>query len=342
MAAIRELVGPEHRHTIAFNRGGLESHGTLTSWLPPGFVGAFTKHTNRGEERRRHCYLLADRRCVWPAGTARPSALRLPPDRPPRSPTPPIRSTSSPPREDDAAVVTHAVLPRWRQENFFRYLRVHYASTPSTATPRWPTASSGQFPTRPGSRWPASCRMPRRLADIGDDLPERLRPSWSPFTPRPWPTSRGSRQPPVAFPPGFLWASCTPMPLSNHGGRKRIHDAIRMAAYDAETALARLLAPHYDGSRTRRAVCCARHCAAHLQVEATNSTCASTRCRLPDPGHRCSLRRAEHDRQRLHGTAFTSATASRSRSTSGIMGGRSGAQSTRSSSSCLPDRCQDL
>lgn len=33
--------------------------------------------------------------------------------------------------------------------------------------------------------------------------------------------------------------------MVHHGERKRIHDAIRMATYNAETALARLLAPHY-------------------------------------------------------------------------------------------------
>jgi len=36
-----------------------------------------------------------------------------------------------------------------------------------------------------------------------------------------------------------------PDAVVHHGERKRIHDAVRMATYKAETALARLLGPHY-------------------------------------------------------------------------------------------------
>jgi hypothetical protein len=38
----------------------------------------------------------------------------------------------------------------------------------------------------------------------------------------------------------------TPAAARLNDNTKRIHDAIRMATYNAETALARLLAPHYN------------------------------------------------------------------------------------------------
>ncbi len=63
--------------------------------------------------------------------------------------------------------------------------------------------------------------------------------------------------------------------------RKRLHDAIRMATYNATTALCRLHAPPTTAEpRTRAGRCCSRRCAHRptSRSSATSSTCASTRC----------------------------------------------------------------
>jgi hypothetical protein len=66
------------------------------------------------------------------------------------------------------------------------------------------------------------------------------------------------------------------------GERKRLHDAIRMATYNAETALARLLAPlRPRRGRSPQPAREALRSPADLHIVATSSTSASTRFPLP-------------------------------------------------------------
>jgi len=257
--SVRGLVGPDRRPTIAFDRGG---------WSPKAFAGltalgfdiltyrkqplgpearrAFTEHTHTDEAGRAHRYLLADRRVriAYRDGPRRRffacrQVTRLDPETGHQTH---IVTT----RTGAAAVVAHAMFSRWRQENFFRYLRAHYGldALDSYATVADDLERSVPNPAKkPAGARAAEAR--RRLADIEDDLPEHL------------PTElAAAHADAVAYVEGLTAdarAIAARVPLGelhpdavlHHGERKRIHDAVRMATYNAETVLARLLTPHY-------------------------------------------------------------------------------------------------
>lgn len=258
-ATIRDLVGPDRRPTIAFDRGGwsprafaeLNTAGfdILTyrkQPLTPEPRCAFAKHAHTDEAGRPHHYWLADRRVrlAYNDGSRKRffacrQVTRLDPDTGHQTH---IVTT----RSDAVAVVAHTMFSRWRQENFFRYLRAHYGldALDSYATVADDLARSVPNPAkRPAAARASEAR--RRLAEIEDDLPERLPAELA-----------GAHTEAVAHVDGLSAAARgipTRVPLGelhpdavvHHGERKRIHDAIRMATYNAETALARLLTPHY-------------------------------------------------------------------------------------------------
>lgn len=258
-ATIRDLVGPDRRPTIAFDRGG---------WSPKAFAElnaagfdiltyrkqpltaeprrAFTEHTHTDEAGRSHHYLLADRRVrlAYKDGSRRRffacrQITRLDPDTGHQTH---IVTT----RTDAVAVVAHAMFSRWRQENFFRYLRAHYGldALDSYATVADDLERSVPNPAkRPASARAGEAR--RRLAEIEDDLPERLptelAAAFTDAVAHVEGLNAAARNIPARVPLGELH----PDAVVHHGERKRIHDAVRMATYNAETALARLLWPHY-------------------------------------------------------------------------------------------------
>ena len=141
---------------------------------------------------------------------------------------------------------------RWRQENFFRYMRAHFGldaldsyatadedperlvanpartkadkelaaarrSLAAAETKQGPAAFSGRSP---------DAALRRAFADAQAEV-ERL--------------ARSAAAVPVKVP----LAEARPEMVRLANERKRIMDAIRMATYNAESALARLLAPHY-------------------------------------------------------------------------------------------------
>ena len=256
---IRDLVGPDRRPTIAFDRGG---------WSPKAFAelgaagfdiltyrkqplaaeprSAFSEHTHKDEAGRVHHYWLADRRVrlAYKDGARRRffacrQVTRLDPDTGHQTQ---IVTT----RTDAVAVVAHAMFSRWRQENFFRYLRAHYGldALDSYATVADDLERSVPNPAkRPASARAGEAR--RRLAEIEDDLPERLpaelAAAHTEAVAHVESLNAAARGVPARVPLGELH----PDAVVHHGERKRIHDAVRMATYNAETALARLLAPHY-------------------------------------------------------------------------------------------------
>lgn len=258
-AAVRGLVGPERRPTIAFDRGG---------WSPKAFAElvaagfdictyrkqpvtaeprrAFATHAHTDEAGRLHRYVLADRRVrvTYKDGTRRRyfscrQLTRLDPDSKHQTH---IITT----RTDSAAVVAHAMFSRWRQENFFRYMRAHYdldALDSYATVPDDPDRSVPNPAKKPAGEAAADAR--RRLADIEHDLPERLPAGLAAAHADAVAHVKGltteARSVPARVPLGQLH----PDAVVHHGERKRIHDAIRMATYNAETALARLLTPHY-------------------------------------------------------------------------------------------------
>jgi transposase len=258
-AAIRDLVGPERRPTISFDRGGW-SPKTFAALAGGGFDvltyrkgpvaveprRAFAAHTHTDETGREHRYLLADRRVRigYRDGTRRRffacrQITRLDPDTGHQTH---IVTT----RRDAAGLVAHARFSRWRQENFFRYLRAHYSLD---ALDSYATVADDLHRTVPNpAKKPASARAGdarRRLADVEAGLPQHLSAELAAAHADAVAYVAGLGADARAVPARVPLGELHPDAALHHGERKRIHDAIRMATYNAETALARLLAPHY-------------------------------------------------------------------------------------------------
>ena len=258
-AAIRGLVGPDRRPTIAFDRGGwsprafaeLDAAGfDILTYRKQPFNAeprrAFAERSHTDEVGRAHRYLLADRRVriAYRDGSrqrvfACRQITRLDADTGHQTH---IVTT----RTDAAAVVAHAMFSRWRQENLFRYLRAHYGLD---ALDSYATVADDLERAVPNpAKKPAGARAAearRRLGDIEDGLPERLpaelATAHADAVAYVEGLSAAARAVPARVPLGELH----PDAVVHHGERKRVHDAIRMATYNAESALARLLAPHY-------------------------------------------------------------------------------------------------
>lgn len=150
---------------------------------------------------------------------------------------------------------------RWREENFFRYMRAHFGldalDSYATATEHperlvanpirratdkelaaarrsLQVAKTAQGKAASGGR-PADSELRRAFRDAQAEV-DRL------------------AQAAKAVPAKVPLAEARPEMVRLASERKRIMDAIRMATYNAESALARLLAPHYaradDEART--------------------------------------------------------------------------------------------
>ncbi|MEW6296075.1 MAG: putative transposase [Candidatus Diapherotrites archaeon] len=258
-AAVRDLVGPDRRPTIAFDRGG---------WSPKAFAEmaaagfdvltyrkqpftaearrAFAEHTHTDEAGKEHHYLLADRRVriAYRDGSRKRlfacrQITRL-------DPATGHQTHVVTTRTDAAAVVAHAMFSRWRQENFFRYLRAHYGldALDSYATVADDLDRSVPNPAKkPVGARAAEAR--RRLADIEDGLPGRLPAELAAAHAEAVAYVEGLTADARAVPARVPLGELHPDAVVHHGERKRIHDAVRMATYNAESALGRLLAPHY-------------------------------------------------------------------------------------------------
>ncbi|MGQ0617525.1 MAG: putative transposase, partial [Acidimicrobiia bacterium] len=258
-ATLRDLVGPDRRPTIAFDRGGW-SPVTFASLVAAGFDvatyrkgpikpeprRAFAEHAHTDEAGRPHRYLLADRavRIAYRDGPRRRyfacrQLTRLDPDSGHQTH---IVTT----RGDAAAVVAHAMFSRWRQENFFRYMRAHYGldALDSYATVADDLERSVPNPAKkPASSAARDAR--RRLDEAEDGLPDRLLPELATAHAQAVAYVEGLTATAAAVPARVPLGDLHPDAVVHHGERKRIHDAVRMATYNAEAALARLLAPHY-------------------------------------------------------------------------------------------------
>jgi integrase len=206
---------------------------------------AFTTHVHVDEAGREHRYLLADRRVriPWREGRRRYFACRQLTRLDPDSGHQTYVLTT---RTDAAAVVAHAMFSRWRQENLFRYLRAHYgldaldsyATVPDDLERSVPNPAKG-----PAAAAAAEARtsLARAEARLPERPPAHLATLHAEAVAYVEGLTTGARAIPARVPLGQLH----PDAELHHGERKRIHDAVRMATYNAESALARLLAPHY-------------------------------------------------------------------------------------------------
>ncbi|MDA8040479.1 MAG: hypothetical protein M0Z69_15280 [Actinomycetota bacterium] len=138
VSRVRELLGPDARPTICFDRGGW-SPKLFRQLVEAGFdiltyrkgpvallsPSAFKEHLFVDEAGREHAYLLADRhvRIAYDSGRryfACRQVTRL--DAESGHQTQVITARDDP----DPGLVAHAMFSRWRQENFFRYMRSRF------------------------------------------------------------------------------------------------------------------------------------------------------------------------------------------------------------------------
>jgi transposase len=274
---VRELVGPDARPTICFDRGGwsprlfaeLDAAGfdILTyrkGVKTPEPVSAFATYTVVDAHGRTQIYELADRRVriAYDAGRRR-FACRQITRRSPNGHQTQILTTR---RDADPVGIAFAMFSRWRQENFFRYLRQRYALDALDAYTTVPDDPDREVPN---PARPAAKRHAAALAEAIDDAQADLDRHTAAGVPT---SARDAHQglaaeldnARAALAQRTAATKTTPAraPVSQvrpdsrrlEPERKRIHDAVRMATYNAESALARLLTRHYpradDEART--------------------------------------------------------------------------------------------
>ncbi len=270
---IRALVGPRARPTICFDRGGwspklfAELHRAgfeiLTYRKGPAPTeprSSFVEHDYTDDNGRTHHYLLADRnvRLSFDSAKRRFGCRQITRLDPATGHQTQIVTTRTDP---DPAPIAHAMFNRWSQENFFRYMRAHYgldaldsytttADDPNRLTPN-PARRNADRALRDARRRLAECETIEGKASIAGrrPKPELL----DAFTAARAEVDRLAATA-KAIPAKITLAQARPDAVRVTPERKRIHDAIRMATYNAESALARLLAPHYpradDEART--------------------------------------------------------------------------------------------
>ena len=270
---VRSHVGTDARPTICFDRGGwsptlfreldLAGFDILTYRKKPAPaepVGSFHPHVHTDAAGRTHHYLLADRRVTiaYQGGKKRFTCRQITRLDPETGHQTQVLTTRG---DEDPAAIAHLMFSRWNQENFFRYLRAHYGLD---ALDTYATTGDDMGRMVPN---PARRKADRALAEARRSLAQAQ-------------ASRGQasldgRPPDPAITRAFADATAhieelataaraiparVPLGEARPGSvrlapeRKRIHDAIRMATYNAESALARLVGPHYaradDEART--------------------------------------------------------------------------------------------
>jgi hypothetical protein len=260
---VRDLVGEARRVTLVMDRE-CWSPNRFESWSQSGFdiltyrKGAyadwpaeeFTTYVAREKARPSTSYRLADRALELTNGFKVREVRCL---------TENGHQTSIVTTRWDLPIleVAERMFSRWRQENFFRYLRSRYALD---ALDAYTTVPDDPDRDVPNPARPAAKRHADELADAIDaaqaDL-ERHRAAGVPACARDAHQGLAAELDTArtALEERSAAAKATPAraPISQvrpdsrrlDPERKRIHDAVRMATYNAESALARLLAAHY-------------------------------------------------------------------------------------------------
>jgi prepilin-type processing-associated H-X9-DG protein len=265
----RGIVGPARRPTVCFDRGGwspvlfAELHEAGFDILTyrkgpkrPEPRRGFVEHRFCDDTGRTHTYWLTDRavRIGYKLkGRRRYFACRqitrLDPDTGHQTQVLTTRADADP------APLAHAMFSRWRQENFFRYMRTHYGLDALDAYETTADDPGRLVPNparRDADRKVRDARAVIEAAEAEEGraaLDGRRDRSRAATTDAAFAAARAelaerraaARAIPAKVPIGELHPDAARL----HPERKRIHDAIRLATYNAESALARLLAPHY-------------------------------------------------------------------------------------------------
>ena len=261
---VREMVGEEARPTICFDRGG---------WSPRlfeelSFAGfhilTYYKGAPREEPRSAfkpfsytegsitHEYLLVDRQVSisYDSGKRNFACRQITRLDPESGHQTQVVTTRDDP---DPAAIAHMMFSRWRQENFFRYMRAHYGLD---ALDSYEAQEDDleRMVTNPLRRdADRALEEARRLLRAAEEREGKAslvgrRPTkeiLDAFSGARAEVERLARER-SAIPAKVPLGSVHPQAKRLAGERKRLFDAIRMATYNAESSLARMLAPHYS------------------------------------------------------------------------------------------------
>ncbi|MGH8987485.1 MAG: putative transposase, partial [Acidimicrobiales bacterium] len=261
---VRGLLGPGARPTICFDRGGWSPKLFAELHLAGFDILTYKKGPSGPEPREAfaerhfvddighdHAYLLSDHQVSLPYDSGRHTfscrqITRL--DEQSGHQTQVITTRTEP----DAALLAYAMFSRWREENFFRYTRAHYGLDALDAygtLPDDPARLVANPARRDAARSVAEARREiavaqaregqGALAGLGVD-PE-VAAAFSEAEAELARREEEKRSLPAKVPLGEARPDAVRLDVE----RKRIMDAIRMATYNAESGLARLLAPHY-------------------------------------------------------------------------------------------------
>jgi prepilin-type processing-associated H-X9-DG protein len=262
---VRQLLGDQASPTIAFDRGGwspklfkeltLAGFAILTYRKKPAQKeprSAFAKHSFTDASGRIHHYLLADRRVSisYDGGRRRFACRQITRLDEATGHQTQILTTRD---DSDPAAIAHMMFSRWRQENFFRTMRAHYGLD-ALDSYEADDDDPDRFVTNPSrhdaDRVLAEARRSLQSAEAKEGRASvgGQRPSTELLAAFADAAAEVERLELVrsAIPAKVRLADVRPEAKRLIGERKRIFDAIRMATYNAESALARMLAPHYS------------------------------------------------------------------------------------------------
>ena len=261
---IRALVGETRRPTICFDRGGwspklfkeltLAGFDILTYRKKPAVrepKSAFHPYVHTDSAGHEHRYLLADRRVAiaYDAKKRRFSCRQITRLDPATGHQTQILTTRG---DEDPSAIAHLMFSRWSQENFFRYMRAHYGldaldtyATKDDDMDRMvpnPARQKADRALGEARRSLAKAEVTEGHAAIEGRHPDRqILDAFAAARQHVAELEAAAK----AIPARVALGEARPGSVRLAPERKRIHDAIRMATYNAESALARLLAPHY-------------------------------------------------------------------------------------------------
>ncbi|HEY5181237.1 MAG TPA: hypothetical protein VIJ07_15930 [Dermatophilaceae bacterium] len=282
---LRAMIGPRRPCTVVFDRGGY-SPAVFTEILTAGFdlltyykatwtrsePDAFTFHDFTTPDGASVRYELAERtidlavpaRPASPTTGAQPAStltLRLIVRRSPTGHQTPILTNRT---DLSAPLVAYRMANRWRQENYFKYAREHFALDALDSYDDHPDDPDRLVPNPAKAR--AHDQVSAARAQVGaahgdivaaiDDAAARARRpgSGGKATVDPAPgraLTRADTALAAAKTTSRMTSSHLPLSAVRPGSRlleterKLLTHAIRMSAYNTESALARLLRPHY-------------------------------------------------------------------------------------------------
>jgi transposase-like protein len=282
---LRALVGPDRACTVVFDRGGY-SPAVFTEIIAAGFdvltyfkggwartaPEAFTTVDYESPDGTAHTYDLAERLIDLPV-PAQPETggqgpkpaftlvLRLIVRRSPGGHQTPILTNRT---DLTAAQVAYRMAARWRQENYFKYAREHfaldaldsYADTPDDLGRLVPNPAKASAQDQVAGARAQLAAAQGGVVDAIDDAGIRARQPGSGGKATVDPAAgqaltgansdlaaatAASRETPSHLPLGQVRPGSRLLETET----KLLTHAIRMSAYNAESALARLLRPHY-------------------------------------------------------------------------------------------------